>query len=402
MSEKAKNKVGIIEIIIPLLYICSPYNIAGISLPVILILVSMVYLWLTGNRIHAYRPLLIFFLFMLLHDLIKMVIVPINIGLWLERIVYMVFLCTIAGKVEYEKLYKTWSFFGFFAVLGLFYQSVQVYLFHTPVKMINLFPFLSTVAENNALAYLRPHSFFLEPASYVVWVIPLICMMLDKAKMIPAIIITISVLLSTSSTGIVMVAVIWGCYAFSLKGDTSKPVRRMFILAGILLIVGIFFSMDIFSSGIDKLMNISIERATNSVRLTLGYKLWWAAPLLYKILGIPYANVESYLRYGGVNLSEYHLNLNISYLGYVNGIGNCMLMYGAIGLFLYLRLFWKVWQDLDKRLKIYFITCVLSILGQSCFWNTIFVMQFAILIGCSPNVKDNAIKFVFGNKNVRV
>ena len=400
MSENKERKFGVIETIIPLLYICSPYNVGGVSLSVILMLAGIIYMRLKGGKLLAYRPLLAFFSFMLLHDLIKIAIVPLNIGLWIERIVYVIFLFSIVAKVDYEKLYRSWSVFGFFAVLGLFYQSILVYVFRTPVRMIHLFPFLSSVSENYELAYLRPHSFFLEPASYVVWVIPLLCMMLDKGKMMLAMIITISVLLSTSSTGIVMVAVIWGCYAFVSKGDTSKPVRKMFILAGILLILGVFLNLDVFSSGINKLMNISLESTTNSVRLTLGYRLWWAAPLLYKILGIPYANVEAYLRNGGINLSTYYLTLNTSYLGYVNGIGTCMLMYGIFGLLLYLRLFWKLWNDLDKRLRVLFIACILSILGQSVFWNTIFVMQFSVLLGCSENTKNNCIGFVFGGRNV--
>lgn len=401
MGEKSERTIGVIETIIPLLYICSPYNIAGVSLPVIIMLFGILYMALKGKRASAYKPLIAFFGFMLIHDLVKMVVVPINIGLWLERIVYMVFLCSITARVNYEKLYKSWSFFGIFAVLGLLYQSVQVYVLHIPVRMIHIFPFLNSVSDSYEMALLRPHSFFLEPASYVVWILPLLCMLLDRGKMIFALIVTVSVLLSTSSTGIVMVAVIWGCYAFSLKGDTSKPVRRIFVLAAALLILGIFLNLDVFSSGINKLMNISIESTTNSVRLTLGYRLWWAAPILYKVLGIPYSNVESYLRYGGIDLSKYYLTLNTSYLGYVNGIGNCMLMYGIFGLFLYLRLFWKLWNDLDKRLRIYLIVCLLSIFGQSVFWNSIFVMQFAILLGCSPNVNGNCIGFTWGKAHTK-
>ena len=401
MSENKGHKFGLIETIIPLICICSPYNIGGISLSVILMLIGILYMLVRERRLLAYRPLLALFAFMLLHDFMKIAFVPMNAGLWLERIVYVIFLFTITSRVNYDKLYKSWSVLGFFAVLGLVYQSVQIYVLHTPVRMIHIFPFLSSASENYELAYLRPHSFFLEPASYVVWIIPLLCMLLDRGKMILAIIVTITVLLSTSSTGIVMVAVVWGCYAFALKGDTSKPVPRMFAIAGILLIVGLFLNLEIFSYGINKLMNISIESTTNSVRLTLGYRLWWAAPLLYKVLGIPYANVESYLRNGGINLSRYYLTLNTSYLGYVNAIGNCMLMYGILGLFLYIRMYWKLWSDLDKRLRIYFLACVLSIFGQSVFWNTIFVMQFAIMLGCSTKAEDNSVIFVFGGNPAR-
>ena len=42
-------------------------------------------------------------------------------------------------------------------------------------------------------------------------------------------------------------------------------------------------------------------------------------------------NVENYMRSGEVALSKYKLSLNLSYLGFVNAIGNCMLIYGVFG-----------------------------------------------------------------------
>ena len=93
-----------------------------------------------------------------------------------------------------------------------------------------------------------------------------------------------------------------------------------------MLIIGIgaFSNLSIFSMALNKLTNISITNTSNSVRLVLGFQLFWAAPLIYKVLGIPYMNVENYMRSGEVALSKYKLSLNLSYLGFVNAIGKIL------------------------------------------------------------------------------
>ena len=70
------------------------------------------------------------------------------------------------------------------------------------------------------------------------------------------------------------------------------------------LIIGIvaFSNLSIFSMALNKLTNISVTNTSNSVRLVLGFQLFWAAPLIYKVLGIPYMNVENYMRSGEVAL----------------------------------------------------------------------------------------------------
>ena len=63
--------------------------------------------------------------------------------------------------------------------------------------------------------------------------------------------------------------------------------------------------------------------------------------------------IENYMRSGEVALSKYKLSLNLSYLGFVNAIGNCMLIYGVFGLLLYLKLFWNIWKESDLYSKCY-------------------------------------------------
>ena len=90
------------------------------------------------------------------------------------------------------------------AMAGIFYQSFQVYILGQSVSTINIFPFLQSNSENYLLGYDRPHSFFLEPAAYCTWILPFLCMCMKRKEHIWMVFISISILLSTSSTGILM------------------------------------------------------------------------------------------------------------------------------------------------------------------------------------------------------
>lgn len=380
IDTKQNEKIGLMEIFIPLFCLISQYEILGVHVGLICVIVVVGLNLIKYRQFYVYKPLFIFFLFMLLHDILRTFITEFNIGLWVERLFYLLLLSCVHNRIDDENLYKVWKCIGIVVMAGLFFQSFQVYILGQSVSTINILPFLQSDSKNYLLKYDRPHSFFLEPAAYCTWILPLLCMCMKRKKNVWMIFISISILLSTSSTGILMTGVIWLFYAFASAREEGKYVNSL-IIVGILLIgIGALSNLSIFSTALNKLTNISLEDTSNSVRLVLGFQLFGTAPLMYKILGIPYMNVENYMRSGEVMLSKYRLNLNISYLGFVNSIGNCMLVYGIFGLFLYLKLFWDIWKETDLYNKCYVLICIISIFAQSVFWNSIFVMQFAVML----------------------
>lgn len=376
-----KNRVSLIELFIPIFYIINQYSISGISLGLILMLVVVVWNFINTKKFNVFTPLLALFGFMLFHDILKMFVVTVNTSAWIERFVYLLFLSSIIGRVNRDNLYKIWKIVGLFAMVGMFYQSFQVYFLGQAVSMIKLIPFATSTSSNYTLAYMRPHSFFLEPAAYATWILPLLYMAMERKKTLFAILISISVMLSTSSTGLIMVGVVWLYFSFI---DAREEGRRWngLVLVSILIIgVGALSSLEIFSTSFEKITNISLNDTSNAVRLSLGFQLFFQAPISYKLLGIPYSTIEDYLRSGAINLSTYGLSLSTSYLGFVNALGNCMLNYGIFGTVLYLRLFYRCFIEADKSLKCYVLLCVLSIFGQSVFWNGLFVTQMAVILG---------------------
>lgn len=393
---KYKKRLSIIEIFIPGFYILNQYKIGNVSLGLISMIMVIMWTVFKTHRLSVSSPLLALFAFMLVHDFVKAFVASPNIFTWIERMIYLLFLSSIIKNVNKDNLYKVWKFVGIIAIIGLFYQSYQVYILEQPVSMIKLIPFGTSESANYLHEYMRPHSFFLEPAAYSTWILPLLYMVMERRKFILAIVISISVMLSTSSTGLIMVGIVW-LYFSILNVNENGNRKSGFILVSILIIgIGAFSSLGIFDASLEKITNISLDNTSNSTRLILGFQLFSQTPIEYKLLGIPFGSVEAYLRSGAVNLGMYGLSLSTSYLGFVNAIGNCLLMYGIFGAFFYLRLFYKYFLRADKSLKCYVLLCFLAIFGQSVFWNSLFVTQMAAILGCME--KPECKVLVLGKK----
>ncbi|ELC8425430.1 hypothetical protein [Clostridium perfringens] len=390
---KIKKSVSIMEIVIPFFYIINQYNIGTLPLGLVVLTGALIWHYFNHGKIIFYRPFILFFGFMIFHDIIKIVIVPFNVGLWVERLIYFIFLLSITEQVDEDNLYKVWRFVGIIAIIGIYIQSFQVYILNKPVTMIKIFPFLSSNSSNYLIEYMRPHSFFLEPAAYVTWILPLLCMCMERKKTIFSILISISILLSTSSIGCVMTGVIWLYYAFSGKGENKKGFYRFTIFAILIIGLAIFINADVFSETINKLTSISLNNTSNYVRIAFGIQLFISLPILYKFFGIPYGNIVSYLMSGNVDLAKFGLNTDISYLGFVNSISNCAILYGFFGLFFYMNFYYKLLKNINKRYRCFFIICFLSIFAQSVFWNSLFVTQFSVLLGCALRGNYKSIKW---------
>lgn len=377
------KQLPIIEIGIPLIYVLSPYNIGGVSLSTILMLFIILNQYLKYNFCNLYLPLVHLFAFMFVHDICKMMVAGFNVGLWVERGIYLVFLLSIIGDVDEEKLYRIWKIIGIAAMMGMFIQAFQVYILHEPVSMIKLLPFLQSDSENYISEYMRPHSFFLEPAAYGTWILPLLCMSLFRNKIVFGVLVSVSILLSTSSIGIALTGIVWLFFIIVKKKNEETVSSRLIILTILMIGISVFVNMDIFADSLYKITNISINNTSNYVRLAFGFQLFLSLPFTYKIFGIPYANIETYLRSGKVNLWLFNLDIETKYLGFVNAIGNCMVTYGIFGLFFYLRLFWRLFRDIESEYYSILLITFISIFAQSVFWNGLFVTQFAVLLGCA-------------------
>lgn len=400
MDEIRKRKITmknipLMEIFVVIFYIINQYSLGSLSLGFILMGIMVVFMFIKTRKLRFYYPLLFLFVYMLMHDIMKNIIVSVNAFSWLEKILYFVFLGLIIGNIDKEKFYSVYRKVGAVVMAGLFVQSVQVYILGQSVKMINILPFLNSDSENFTKEYMRPHSFMLEPAAYVSWIMPLLIMTLQKRKLKYAIIITISILLSSSVTGILFTIFVWLYYCFT--GLSNYETRRSSLIMLTVIVFGIFSftSMSIFSTSMDKLTNTSVDDTSNSVRTTLGFELYKQLNLGQQLFGIPYTNAEEYMKSGVVNLRDYGLNEDLNYLGFVNSMSNCLLNYGMLGAILYIFMFFSFFRKTEKKQRAYVMLCFFSTFAQSAFWNSLFVIQISFMLIC---LSDDNMFLIVGEK----
>ncbi len=367
---------NLFELFIPIYLIINQYYIFGqVTLGfVCIVIITIVELFKT-QELKIYKPLLLTISLFLLHDIIKIFFVDININLWLQRIVFILFIFISARKVDENHLYKVWSYVGFAIMLGLLYQSYFVYFRHEPVQIIKIFPLPTDVAEETS--YLRPHSFFCEPAVCAIWLIPLLFMSLKRRKIFFSSIITLEILLTTSSTGIIICGVLWLYYVIRKENYSKK--NRVAIIIILIIIISLFFSVDLFKSALQKIMNIRSD-SSSFVRLFFGFLLFINCKMMWKLFGIPFASVAEYLLSDNVSLAMFNITETSKAFGYVNSLSQSLLLYGIIGTFFYIMLYYYVWKNAVSENKIFVFICFLSIFGQSVFFNAIFIMQFVFIL----------------------
>ena len=383
-----RSKVTLLEIIIPSFYILAQYQIANISLGTIVAFGVLVINLVNKKVFHLYKPLFILTLYMFIHDILKAVIVmnssfPINT--WMERIVFIVFLACCINQVNEDNLYKVWSIWGIVAMAGLVYHAVLVYGLGQNVQMIRILPFTSdSISFTNT--YARPRSIFLEPAAYVTWILPLLYMTLKRYKYLFAMVITMTILLSTSTTGLLMSITLWGVYIF--KSKNISILKKVALVGMATLVMTLFINLPIFQDTIFKASNTDFS---SNLRITSGLEIYKDADLRVQLFGIPQGSTEQYFKEDVVNLSKYNMSLNAHWLGFVNALARALLTYGILGGLLYIYVFYRLFKYGSREIYPYLLICFISIFGQSVFFNSFFVMQFAVLLGINNIGKNDII-----------
>ena len=390
-----KNRLPILEWSIPLTYILAQYYFPGTTLPfgmvITFVILLLYFLMHTQNRFYLNKSFAFLFCFMVVHDCLRVIYSPLAIG---QMIVYslitiLIFMST--GNIDEDKLYRAWSVLGGFAIFGIAYQALQVYIFRSPVSMINLFPFLGTATEKATALSFRPCSFFLEPASYCSWITPLLYMALKRKSTVFAIIVSVSLLLSTSAIGMLMLFVCWGYTLVFQSGGMNKGIK---VIGGAFIIITFIYAilnLGVFSSSLGRLYQLQEELmyggGSSYRRLIAGYKIYGELPILSKLFGIPYQTIQQLLLSGTIDYRQYYISTTSMDFGYVNTISRCLIMYGAFGFMIFAYFILMLWKDANRENRELLILLIISMFTQSTYFNSIFLLQFSFYLGIM-NVKS--------------
>ena len=346
------SNVGLLELIFSAYIILCGYKMP-ISSSVLVVLIMNI---LAIQRKHLYqnsltKPIWILAIFIVVHDLLFIHFAPeVPNGFLNGLIANIVLLCSvpwILSAIDIEKLKGSINWIAIISVLGMLYHSVEIFSGRNPqVLTIPFFPF-PIGHDNYATELFRPTSFYVEPQAFVSFIlIPLFISLRDK-KYIWSAILALSLLISTSTTGIFTTFGMIAIYAISQK--VGKKNMFLVCVFGFLLYY-IFISAGIFSLGIDKLENTDFA---TSVRVAQGKDIVGTMDISEFILGAPYLNSAQYCTHRGLS------TLIEGDIAFMSTFWYLLLRFGVVGLVLYVMPFFNASaqnKTVIPYTAIYFIT----------------------------------------------
>lgn len=347
------RQAGGIELFFSTLLIFSAYSFNGIPLQVVLWCLLFVLL-LTKKKCkrNVFRPLVILFVYILIHDFIYLFIANGNVNAFIMQIVYFGCMIMAINVFDINKLKGSLNVIAIISLNGLLYQW-GIIAAGGGVHPIEI-PFLDMEKNRLESFSVRPSSFFMEPAAYVEFMyIPLMFSLIDK-KFIWTAIIIISEFLTTSTTGLLTSFIMLIAYIFTQK--VSIKIRLFTLLLGGAMLFSLTH-VEAFKGSTEKLDNTDVE---TNVRLTQGPYVVSTMNREEIICGAPYSSAYQYCSSGRAPYVVYY-----GKEVYMSTTWRLILIYGFIGLYLYLLFYYKIIRE--NRETIPLVACLIVIMFSSGF-----------------------------------
>ncbi len=382
------EKLGWLEFMIALYPIVSMYTYGMFKLFIFLpLIIDIVLIVLNRRKICSYdvKPLYILLGYMLLHFLMWILMVPDLPSYFYNShfsfFLMLVSLIIILPHIDFSKLCSSVNLLSILCALGLVYHAF-VLLHSSTVSPIPLFFMPSPDSTSRLYGEInRPLSFFAEPQSYVSYMIIPLFLALTRKNLVWAILISLTILMSGSTTGIVMILVMFSVYILT----TRVGVFYRILLVCALVALGSFLvSSEFAATGLEKMENTDLNR---NARTANGFIVASTVPLADFIFGVPYANVSDYCHATG-NAGGAFLDSGDSV--FLPAFWIALLQYGIFGLIFYLGVYFNILKR-DKTVLSYWLCIVIALFSNPDFLgsNFVFMMIFCYTFVYQRNNENN-------------
>lgn len=354
------GQIGLLEFVLAMYPIVGGYQYGHIPFSLLmLIILDVIVLIKTQGKPKMRQPnkaVKYLILYVMVHETVLFFTLPsvpsYFINSYIGQIIIFASILIIGPNLNFNKFLSSISIVAIICMLGLLYQ-LPITLSGGVTTPLSL-PFMPALdAEARAYEELtRPSSFFWEPQSYCSYMFVLLFFALKEKKMVWAAIITISMFLTGSTTGIVISVFMFAYTAFFTGGQ--KVSNRIIILIVAVGLVYVLLNSSFFDAGVSKMESTSYER--NS-RLYNGISLVLRMPVSDLIVGGNAATVADYY-FSGAAGSGFLIEKNDTV--YVSTFWTIIVKFGIIGLFIYLWTYIKPILQ-AKELAIYVMALVIML-----------------------------------------
>lgn len=339
------NKIGYLEIILALYPLMAAYRYGPLFISHIVLLSLDVVLLLRGkSKFLHFVPLLLFLFYYVFHQIVGVTVFGLTqsyyINTTISSLVFLVSLFIIVPNINFDKFEGSINWVSIFCLIGLFYHAAIIIGGGTvtPIRI----PFLPEPEGQQSRLFdemYRPSSFFMEPQSYVSYMLLTLFFAIRNQKYLWVSIVGASMILSTSTTGLAVLPII---IFFSITRNNRSKWYSRFVL--VLILVGLtyfLFNSSWNSFGLNKMENTSLS--TNS-RTSNGPIMAGMLDFSEYIIGAPYANATDLYK-DSFNSNKVALIVDGNGGVFISGFWECLIFYGIVGLLIYLSIYWRIWKE---------------------------------------------------------
>lgn len=388
MVLNRSNVEKIVTVLFALSIILSAYPlIRSITLGEVLLLAPAALLLFFTRKFCKVKGLLWFWIYIVFQSMVLLTLsvpyaelAPTINELLLLTIRYFIVLA-IAARIDSRLFYKIYWIICVLAIGCVVIQALQIWILNVP--MTNMIPFVDLSSKAETLSFIenRPSAFFLEPQHLCSFFLPILVIEINKQDYLKAGILTFTILLTTSTQGLICAAAVW--IMFFLTDDVRKLKSKLIMVLIILVFVILFLYSNLFAGSLEKLQNTSLD---TNIRIVRAFEVFKAMPLFDKITGIGMTNVNSYLKYSRVcpewTLSDLSVNQN-----YISSFFGNFVEFGLIGGISYLLMIASMFKSANKTGKIFVILILLSALSMTITYNSWMIFYWVIFYTISDDKK---------------
>ena len=285
----------------------------------------------------------------------------------------------------YKDAYKQYRKISIILICALFLQVLLFYGFSYALdlkipglKLINHYEVAFKNLEIRLAYGTEPRftSFFSEPAHFVQYITPFLIVELFVMKtrnlknLIPSFLISLSILLTLSGNGIVILLFIWSIYIILLLFTEKKPIIVFFIVTIVILLA--VLSIIYFDSYLDissLFINSDGDPTKADYRIYRGFYIFVNLPFWNQLFGTGYRNATNFIAFYNISTPFDNPGENIEYM---NAITQVMVYFGLVGFFTYIILLFKLFNKQSIVSKILVLVLLLLSFSSSLFSDSMF------------------------------
>lgn len=243
-------------------------------------------------------------------------------------------------------LLKTLILISIIASILLIYQLFMIVRGIIPYNGQLFNELVSGYAWSDSVTYMRPNSFFSEPSYFAIYLLPTLVLLLNNKSYLLSLFVFTSLVLSTSSLGI-----IGGLLILVVYSIVNKSIRRLLLyivgLGALIMLVVFFLNLEwLIQFNLSKITNLQNE---SSIRL-IGYlEYFQLMPEINQLIGV-----------GFFQLSNYFSNYNLS--NYSNAFVLNLINFGIVGLAAYI--FYIIYSLYNEKKEGFLFIAILVIVSS--------------------------------------